>query len=79
MRVSGVVVVVSGCGSGNALVAVAPMVARLGSGGRDEAVLVDGNGDGFVVVLSTVDIRGCGPGNRRSGWTLLLGVVDRSG
>ena len=78
MRVSGVVVVVSGCGSG-AVVAVAPMVARLGSGGRDEAVLVDGNGDGFVVVLSTVDIRGCGPGNRRSGWTLLLGVVDRSG
>ena len=78
MRVSGVVVVVSGCGSG-VVVAIAPMVARLGSGGRDEAVLVDGNGDGFVVVLSTVHIRGCGPGNRRSGRTLLLGVVDRSG
>ena len=79
MRVAGVVVV-SGCGSGAlVVVAVAPMVARLRSGGRDEAVLVDGNGDGFVVVLSTVDIRGCGPGNRRSGWTLLLGVVDRSG
>lgn len=74
MRVSGVVV--SGC---CAVVAVAPMVTWLRSGGRDEAVLVDGNGDGFVVVLSTVDIRGCGPGNRRSGRTLLLGVVDRSG